>query len=101
MFFAVPHHGLDIWAWRKFTTLVLKINTPVPGITPTRKMEEEAVTNSADLLAITTDFRPLQESLFFVNYTEGKLMKGLTAPVRRTPAPLLACEHQSHTKQCL
>ncbi|KAK4450533.1 hypothetical protein QBC34DRAFT_461102, partial [Podospora aff. communis PSN243] len=77
MFFAVPHHGLDMTAWRKFNTLVLKINPLAPGMVPTKRMEEQAIENSAALLEITDEFRPLQESLYFANFTEGKLMKGL------------------------
>jgi hypothetical protein len=84
MFFAVPHHGLDMTAWRRFNTQVLKINPLRPGMVPTKRMEEEAITNSEALLAITDEFRPLQESLYFVNFTEGKLMKGLHYLVRST-----------------
>ncbi|KAK5658173.1 hypothetical protein OQA88_2146 [Cercophora sp. LCS_1] len=44
-------------------------------------MEEQAVDNSSELLGITEEFRPLQEFLFFVNYTEGKLMRGMSVPL--------------------
>ncbi|KAK0716518.1 hypothetical protein B0T21DRAFT_454314 [Apiosordaria backusii] len=81
MFFAVPHHGLDRADWKNFVTLVLKANAPVPGIRPTLVMEKQAAANGEALLGITHDFRRLQEFLFFVNYTEGRLMRGLTAPL--------------------
>ncbi|KAK3988899.1 hypothetical protein QBC44DRAFT_397126 [Cladorrhinum sp. PSN332] len=81
MFFAVPHHGLDRADWKSFVTLVLKANAPVRGIRPTSRMEEQAVANGEALLGITHDFRRLQESLFFVNYSEGRLMRGSTVPI--------------------
>ncbi|KAK4161627.1 hypothetical protein QBC43DRAFT_357505 [Cladorrhinum sp. PSN259] len=81
MFFAVPHHGLDRADWRAFATLVLKANPPVLGMRPTAAMVEQAAANGEALLGITSDFRRLQEFLFFVNYSEGRLIPGLSVPL--------------------
>ncbi len=71
MFFATPHHGLDAASWRDFATQVLKMSGPFPGAQPTQKMLDKIRLNSQTLMEITKDFRPLQESLAFVNFTEG------------------------------
>lgn len=81
MFFAVPHHGLDRQDWKKYLKLVLNINAPLRGLTPSSRMEAQAIQNSSVLADITGEFRRLQEYLFFVNYVEGKVMPDLDAPV--------------------
>ncbi|CAP65885.1 uncharacterized protein PODANS_5_10920, partial [Podospora anserina S mat+] len=81
MFFAVPHHGLDRQDWKKYLKLVLNINSPLRGLTPSSRMEAQAIQNSGVLADITDEFRRLQEYLFFVNYVEGKVMPDLDAPL--------------------
>lgn len=83
MFFAVPHHGLDTRAWEKFNVQVLRINPLRVGMVPTARMLQQAIDNSQVLLAITDEFRQLQEHLYFVNFTEGKLIQGMNYPVSK------------------
>ncbi|RYP79534.1 hypothetical protein DL769_002921 [Monosporascus sp. CRB-8-3] len=77
MFFATPHHGMDEISWPEFASLVLRLSAPYPGIPPTKRMLEQIKLNSRTFLKITEDFGPLQESLAFVNFTEGRIIPGL------------------------
>ncbi|RYO97372.1 hypothetical protein DL765_011216 [Monosporascus sp. GIB2] len=77
MFFATPHFGMDGKSWSEFATFVLRLNAPIPGISPTKRMLKDIAMNSHVFLSITEDFVPLQAGLVFVNFTEGKIMQGL------------------------
>ncbi|KAK4186016.1 hypothetical protein QBC35DRAFT_555176 [Podospora australis] len=77
MFFATPHHGLDEASWPEFAAQVLQLSGPFPGILPTQKMLDQILINSTALLDITLDFRSIQDHLAFVNFTEGRRMRGM------------------------
>lgn len=77
MFFATPHNGLDEDAWTVFTTHVLKLDTPAPGVRPSRNMLKELDLNSRALRKITQDFWPVQKDMGFVTFSEEEPMEGL------------------------
>jgi len=58
MFFATPHFITDS-SWREFALLALEMNSPAPGVRPTKRMLNAIQTNITSLSEITENFRPL------------------------------------------
>ncbi len=81
MFFSTPHQGLDKDSWPTFASDVLRLSSPFPFVKPTMKMLEDIEGNSSTLIEISSDFRPLQEYLAFVNFWEGTMTRGLNRVV--------------------
>ena len=88
MFFATPHNGFDEDAWTAFTTHILKLDAPAPGVRPSREMLKDLEYNSRGLRKITQDFWPVQKNMGFVTFSEEDPMEGLehvVSPPRPPP----------------